>query len=258
MRVLILTSSRYGTASMCLPALYNSPRISVVKIVLAHAGSPNKKRLLKRKIMKTMKIGVWGALNGVRLRGWFNDTSTEDIFTLAERYSIPLVETAFANSDETRRIFREANADLGLSLGNGYIGQSVFSIPKYGMINIHGEILPDFSGAQSVIWPVYEGRAETGFTIHQLDKHIDTGEILYQKRYPIIFHPTLKETVKKSLETTRDQVPDALVWVCENYEELRKNAKAQGEGGSYTTPSFRQFLRMLKNNRMMYKNWKKI
>ena len=64
------------------------------------------------------------------------------------------------------------------------------------MVNIHTEILPDT--ASSIIWPIYKKIKTTGFTIHQIDKKIDNGKILYQERYAIDFYPTLEETVKKS------------------------------------------------------------
>ena len=59
-------------------------------------------------------------------------------------------------------------ADLGLALGNGFIGPSIFTIPCFGMVNIHSEMLPEFRGAQSFIWPIYEGVGWMGFTIHQI------------------------------------------------------------------------------------------
>jgi methionyl-tRNA formyltransferase len=226
--------------------------------VLAQAASPNRKQAFRRKITKTLKIGIFGALNGVRLRGWYEDRGSEDIVALAQRYDVPLFETVYINSEQTRQLFRQADADLGLSLGNGYIGESVFSIPKNGMINVHGEILPDFQGAQSIIWPIFEGRNETGFTIHQIDKHIDTGDILFQKRCPIVLYPTLRETVEKTLAIVGDQIPEALTWVCENYKDLKKEAKAQGAGRSYTTPSISQFRRMLRNHKVMYERAKRL
>ena len=257
MRIVILTSSRQGTASRCLPALCKNSNIEVIKIVLAEGGTPNRKRAIKRKLLKTLKIGVFGALNGVRLRQWYQDENSGDILSIAQQYNVPLVTTPSVNSEETKHAFRESRADLGLSLGNSYISESVFTIPKFGMINIHGEILPDFQGAQGIIWPIFEARDETGFTIHQIDKHIDTGNILFQQKHPIIFCSTLRETVEKTSEHVRNQIPDALAWVCQHYEELKEDAKPQGKGKAYTTPTIKQFFRMLRNHKTMYEKPKK-
>jgi methionyl-tRNA formyltransferase len=252
-RLTILTSVRQGYASRCLPVLYSNPNLQVVRVILSHGLSPNKKRLLKRKIQKTIRIGLLGALNGIRIRDWYRDKDAEDIYKVCESLNIQILETDFINCEKSRELFREANADLGLSLGNGYIGKSVFSIPRYGMINIHTEILPQFQGAQSIIWPIYEGVQETGFTIHQIDAHIDTGEILFQRKYPIEFYPTLRETVENNLKKARSQIPTDLSYVCENYTQLKARAIKQKDGRSYTTPTFWQFLCMVKNNKIMYK-----
>lgn len=253
MKIIILTIDRHGIASRCLPVLCNNQNLQVVKVVLAQGLSPNKKRLVIRKIQKTLRIGLLGALNGIRLRSWYVDKEAEDIYSLCSRLSVPIFETDFINCNLTKELFTQANADLGLSLGNSYIAKSIFSIPKYGMINIHTEILPHFQGTQSILWPIFEGVMETGFTIHQIDSHIDTGEILFQKKYPIKFYPTLRETVENSLRTTREQIPNAFSYVCENYVSLKAKAVKQEGGKSYTTPTLCEFLRMVKNHKRMYK-----
>ena len=248
MRIIILTSSIHGTVSRILPVLCKNKSLDVVKVVLAHGVSPNRKKNRKRKIYKTFKIGFLGVLNGIRIREWYIDKDTDDIFSLCASLNIKLSETPFINCDTTRMLFKGSAADLGLSLGNGYISKSIFSVPKYGMINLHMEILPEFQGAQSIIWPIYEGKIETGFTIHQIDNKIDTGNILFQKKYPIQFCSTLRDTVEKNLRRARIMMPEAFSYVCENYISLKAAAISQTNGKCYTTPSIWQFFRMVRNH----------
>ena len=252
MQIIILTSNRHGIASRVLPKLYANPKLMVVKVVLAHGVFSKKTGALKHQIWKTIRIGLLGALNGIRLRSWYIDREAQDIAVLCNSMNIPISEVETINCEATRELFREASADIGLSLGNGYIAESLFSIPKYGMLNLHTEILPRYQGAQSVIWPIFDGVKETGFTIHQIDSHIDTGEILFQEKYPIVFFPTLKETVEKNLMAARKKIPAAFSYVCENYERLKNQAKTQEIRKAYTTPTFRQFLHMVKTHDMMY------
>lgn len=252
-RIIILTSTIRGIASKVLPALHKNKSIDVVKVVLAHGVSPNQKRNVKRKIIKIFKIGPLGALNGIRMRDWYIHKNASDIYSLCESINIKLSETPFISCDTTRRLFEESSADLGLSIGNGYIPKSVFSIPKYGMINIHTEILPEFQGASGIIWPIYEGKKETGFTIHQINEKIDKGDILFQKIYPIQFCSTLRETVEKNSSAAIKMLPEAFSYVCENYLSLKVGAMPQAIGKTYTTPSIWQFVRMLKNHRAMRK-----
>jgi len=252
MKIIVLTSHEYGIASRVLPVLCKKQNINVVKVVLAHGVTPNRKKKLNHKIRKILKIGFLGALNGIKMRDWYADKDADSLHDLCKYFNVELSETPFINCDTTRNLFREADADLGLSLGNGYIPKSVFSIPRYGMVNIHTEVLPDYQGGRSIVWPIYEGEKETGFTIHQIDSKIDTGPILYLEKYPIQFCPNLRDTVELNLKTARMKIPEAFSYLCENYTSLLKNAKIQGNGKTYTTPSIWQFYRMKRNNRALY------
>lgn len=252
-RVILLTSSPYDTVVRCLPELVASERIEVLSVILAEgAPSHGTWKARKRKVRKAMKIGILGALNGVRIRPWFRSGATEHIDTVCKRLSVTLHRTGALNSDHTVELFESGGADLGLSVGNGYIPKRVFSLPRFGMINFHGERLPEYQNAQSVIWPIYNMERTTGLAIHEIDEKIDTGRILYREEYPIDFHASLKDTVVHTTSRTADKVGIALRHVCENYAELRKDARAQLDGRSYTTPSLREFSRMIQNNRRLY------
>jgi len=240
-------------AARCLPALCEDPRVQVNRVILSHGVTPNRKRLWYGKLRKMLRIGPLGAINGVRMRKWYKDQTSGDLFELARSRDVPVFESAFTNSDETRRLFRDADVELGLSLGNGYIPASVFDIPTHGMINVHTEILPRFQGAQGIIWAIYEGVCEVGFTIHQIDKHIDGGDILFQEVLPMLLYPTLRETVEQNMERIRRRVPQAVCGVCANYPEFNANARRQTSGTRYTTPTLWQFLRMVFNHRRLYR-----
>lgn len=255
MKVIVLTCERRGTASKCLPVLCKNKNIKVDRVILAQAVSPGWKKLFRSKVKKIFNIGILGTLNGIRIRDWYRDGEADDLVDVCNVHNVSFFETEFINCEETRKLFAESRADLGLSLGNGYIPKSVFSLPKNGMINLHGEILPNYQNAQSVVWPIYMMDKYTGLTIHQIDSHIDTGDILFQEKYPIEFHKTLEKTVRCSIEITRQKIPDAISYVCENYVTLAKDAKKQGKGVSYTTPSIWKFFRMVRNNKTMMKEF---
>ena len=196
-RVIILTSSKKGTAAHHLPALIESKEIEVAMVVFNRGVIKDKWKHYQRKIKKVFKIGLIGTINGIRMRKWYttdleNYLRIEDIQTICEKEGIAYREVDSLNSSSTINYFIQANADLGISLGNGYISQRVFSIPKNGMINIHHEILPDFQNAQSVIWQIYKNSTMTGYTIHQVTSKIDAGNILHQEKVPI--------QIKKSTE----------------------------------------------------------
>ena len=247
-RVIVLTCRRRGSASRTLATLAAHPRLEVAKVVLAHGGSPRATRTLRRKLLKMLRIGPLGALNGIRMRAWYEDREAPDLLEECSRLAVPLVEVPWINDDQTRAIFREADAELGVSLGNGYIAPSLFSIPRRGMINLHTEILPELQGAQSVIWAIHQGWRETGFTIHQVAKAIDAGDILHQERYPIEFEPTLQRTVERMLRVARSRFPAAIAMVCADHERLAASSRPQSPGRAFTTPSWWAFRRMVDLN----------
>lgn len=253
MRVVGITSARSGLASRCVPALVASPSLELGAIIVCERNTAGRGRLLKRRLKKTRRIGILGALNGIRIRKWFADPAVEDIAEVCAAHGVPLLEIPVLNSPELREALRDLAPDVAISLGNGYIGASVFTIPPRGMINVHCELLPEFQNAQSVIWPIHEGRTRTGVTIHCVDQHIDTGNILDRRERPIQFFPSLRETVEYNVRRSYAAVPEAVVDVCENLEARIERARPQGQGGRFTTPSFRQFLRMVRNNQRSYR-----
>ena len=56
--------------------------------------------------------------------------------------------------------------------------QEVLDIPDYGCINIHGSILPEYRGAAPIQYAILDGRDKTGVTIMQMDRGLDTGDII--------------------------------------------------------------------------------
>lgn len=255
MKLVVLTSHRFGIASACLPALLESGKCSVVRVIVSRGRAANRARRLRRKAGKVLRIGFLAALNGVRMRSWYDGPPTADIVELCARLGIPVFETDQTNSDETVRLMRQADADLGLSLGNSYIAERVFSGPRLGMVNVHGERLPEYQNAQSVIWPIHNMESTTGLTIHQIDRSVDTGQILYREEFPIAFRARLEDTVRATTDITRHRTPAAVRHVCEDYERLLADAVPQTKGSKFTTPTIRQFIRMVRNNRLLYKRF---
>ena len=218
-------------------------------------------KFFRQKIKKVMKIGPLGFLNYLRIAHWQGEgvshyLNTESLDLQAKRFGIRFEKTPTINCQKTVDLITEADTELGVLLGTPYVARRVFSKPKFGMINIHSEVLPQFRGASSVLWQIYEGSLETGYAIHQVDSHIDTGNILYQEKMPIELKPTLGETVKHNVNRLNEAAARNLAGVVKNYPELAATkARPQGEGRSFTSPSLRQYLRMVRQHRRLYREY---
>ncbi len=63
--------------------------------------------------------------------------------------------------------------------------EAVLRLPKHGCINVHVSLLPKYRGAAPMQRAVINGEKETGVTLMQMDKGLDTGDILMQAAFPI-------------------------------------------------------------------------
>ncbi len=69
--------------------------------------------------------------------------------------------------------------DLMVVIAYGLIlPQAVLSIPHFGCINVHASLLPRWRGASPIQHAILYGDKETGVTIMQMDKGMDTGAML--------------------------------------------------------------------------------
>lgn len=58
-------------------------------------------------------------------------------------------------------------------------------IPSGGFINIHPSLLPKYRGPVPSMWALLNGDSESGVTLHDIDKGIDSGDIIAQKKVKI-------------------------------------------------------------------------
>ncbi|HLY93896.1 MAG TPA: formyltransferase family protein [Gaiellaceae bacterium] len=254
--VVILTSTECGTAGHHLPFLVERSKAEIRLVVLSEGRPLDRTKVLRTKLRKARSIGLLGTVNGVRMRRWYGRdlqryVRIEPLSVLCERYGIPLVRVPHTNGDDTVAAFRRADADLGLSLGNSYIASKVFEIPRQGMLNIHAAILPDYQNAQSILWELYNGSRETGYTIHRIDKGIDTGAIVLRERFPLELRPTLGDTVTWNVVRGLALSARGLVRVLGDVDGYLARAEVQRGGTKYTTPSLRECLVMRRNWRRM-------
>ncbi len=66
------------------------------------------------------------------------------------------------------------------------IPKELIDYPKYGCINIHASLLPEYRGGAPIHHAVMDGKDKTGITIMFMNEKMDEGDILYQKEIPIL------------------------------------------------------------------------
>ena len=98
---------------------------------------------------------------------------------LAEELGIPGESPEKTRSPEFVERLQSEEADALVVASYGQIlSQKVLDSAKFGGINLHGSILPKYRGAAPIQRSIFEGEAETGITLMQMDKGMDTGDMI--------------------------------------------------------------------------------
>lgn len=63
--------------------------------------------------------------------------------------------------------------------------KEILEIPKYGCINVHGSLLPQYRGAAPIQWAVLNGDKKTGITTMYMDTGLDTGDLILKEEIVI-------------------------------------------------------------------------
>lgn len=103
------------------------------------------------------------------------------------------------NNPEFLEEVKKLNPDLICVVAYGKIlPQELLDIPKYGCVNVHGSLLPEYRGAAPIQWAVLNGDKKTGVTTMFMNAGMDTGDMI------------LKEEVKIGEDETTGELWDRL------------------------------------------------
>lgn len=90
------------------------------------------------------------------------------------------------NNPEFLEEVKKLNPDLICVVAYGKIlPQELLDIPKYGCINVHGSLLPEYRGAAPIQWAVLNGDKKTGVTTMFMNAGMDTGDMILKEEVEI-------------------------------------------------------------------------
>ena len=109
-----------------------------------------------------------------------------DLAPLADEYKVPLHRIAKIRDESTIDLIRSLQPDIIFVFGfSQLIPKQVLDIPPMGCVGTHPALLPRNRGRHPLIWALVEGLSESGLTFFYLDEGADSGDILWQKSFPI-------------------------------------------------------------------------
>jgi methionyl-tRNA formyltransferase len=110
-------------------------------------------------------------------------TPTKELALLS---GVPVLQPTKLRADEFLSDVSALKPDLGVVAAYGRIlPEALLKIPRLGMINVHGSLLPKYRGAAPVHRAVMAGESVTGISIMRVVPELDAGPVLALQPRPI-------------------------------------------------------------------------
>jgi methionyl-tRNA formyltransferase len=121
-----------------------------------------------------------------RPSGRGNRVQATPVKEAALQLGLPVEAPEKSRSPEFVERLRQEDADVLVVAAYGQIlSQKVLDSARRGGINLHGSILPEYRGAAPIQRCIQDGRTETGVTLMQMDRGMDTGDMIDVARLAI-------------------------------------------------------------------------
>jgi methionyl-tRNA formyltransferase len=99
---------------------------------------------------------------------------------LALQHHLPVEQPVSLKEISAQQALASYHADVMVVVAYGLLlPQAVLDIPAYGCLNVHASLLPRWRGAAPIQRAVESGDKTSGVTIMQMDKGLDTGDMLF-------------------------------------------------------------------------------
>ena len=112
------------------------------------------------------------------------------------------------------------NADLFIVIAYKILPQMIYSLPKYGSINIHASLLPQYKGPSPIQQALINGDNQTGLSSFFINKSIDGGSLIFQKEIDILNSDDFGSLWKKLSDLSASFTKKTIDLISSNKKEL--------------------------------------
>jgi folate-dependent phosphoribosylglycinamide formyltransferase PurN len=132
------------------------------------------------------------------------------VIAYARERGIKTFEIKNPNNKNFLAVLNELEPDIIINQSQSILKEDLLQIPKIGVINRHNALLPKNRGRLTPFWVLYKNEKETGVSIHFVERSIDSGDIIIQKRYKVEKKDTFNSLVKRNYEIAGSAMLEAL------------------------------------------------
>ena len=141
--------------------------------------------------------------------------------------------------------------DLLISIaGNQIFKEKLINLAPQGCINLHTALLPRYRGLLPSFWVLKNNEQETGVSVFFVDKGIDSGPILVQKRLKILKGMSQLDLIKYSKILGMDAIVESVKLIHSGNYKLLPNDKE--EMTYYSFPTHTDVLEFRKIGKKFY------
>ncbi len=149
-------------------------------------GTPDFARCALEKIIEAGHEVVLVVTQPDKPKGRSGELQVSDVKACALEHDIQVFQPVRIKEAENVQYLKSFDADIYVVAAFGQIlSQEILDIPRFGCVNIHASLLPEYRGAAPIQQAIIDGKKTTGVTIMQMAAGMDTGDILMQSTIPI-------------------------------------------------------------------------
>ena len=129
-------------------------------------------------------IGVVTQPDKPKGRGYTLTPPPVKVYALEQ--GLPVYQPNTLRGEEFEDLLSELDPDIIVVVAYGKIlPKNVLDYPKYGCVNVHGSLLPEYRGAAPMQRAIIDGKSETGITTMYMAEGLDTGDMLLKQTVAI-------------------------------------------------------------------------
>lgn len=204
---------------------------TIVQAIVTPPSPFGKRESFLKKLKKTydvfgVKFFIFYALSFMKKKIILRESVIKEI----NHFGIPVwqLKNSINNELNLARL-KKISADIIVIIaGNQIIKKQALESTKYGVINAHSSLLPEYKGLMPTFWVLKNMEKETGVSVYYLTEGIDNGPIILQRKISIGEETTQAILVKECKVLATKLIIESLDMIENNQVTLLNNM-----GGSY-------------------------
>ena len=160
-------------------------------------GNPNVSVSILKSLLKTENDIVGVVSNSPKISGRGLKKRYTPVGLYAINKKLKLLCLGSFKDEKLYRALKKLNPDLFIVVAFKIIPQKFLNIPKFGAVNLHASLLPNYRGASPIQYALLNGDKKTGVTTFFMDDKIDNGKIIMQKEFKINDNDNYESLIRK-------------------------------------------------------------